>query len=508
MDDLLSSTKPPKSFHFSKAVFVIVPSITGSISFLSSLAVAFVILRSKSNGVYHRILLLMSLCDMMSSSAIALATLPMPSDVIYPFAFPSYGTKETCEVQGFMIQFGSGSVLMLGLVLNIYYLCKLRYNLEDAKFSHSLEPILYLVTFLSMLIPFIIIWKQGAFNPALSDPFCTIREYPDDCTEETDEVGCRGVPSIIKQYEFTVFAVLILAFGSLIVTMVLIIHSFRREEKRLKKHANRNPDVVGESIPIEEIRKARDSRRIVTKQATMYLAALTITWIFLFLEHGLSGVHNNNTRYPLISLMRMVFQPLQGFFNMVIFFYHKIRTMRKSDEDITVAAAFLRLISSPKDVPECVAIENIDLVRMIELYHQYEEPVSVLVPCEEPIQEGAIWSVDGNEPDVPYNISPGTLSNTSGGFYRRDHPKKVPELPSSGVSFASKSLGGFENVEDVSFAASSKCRSVLSSAAVPPSSKSLDVPFAAPPREEIDNTERNHQKGKDEGKEYNDDVEF
>ena len=42
----------------------------------------------------------------------------------------------------------------------------------------------------------------------------------------------------------------------------------------------------------------------------------------------------------------------------------------------------------------------------------------------------------------------------------------------------------------------------------PPSSKSLDVPFAALPREEIDNTERNHQKGKDEGKEYNDDVEF
>ena len=81
-------------------------------------------------------------------------------------------------------------------------------------------------------------------------------------------------------------------------------------------------------------------------------------------------------------------------------------------------------------------------------------------------------------------------------------------LSSAAASSSSKSLGGFENVEDVSFAASSKCRSVLSSAAAPPSSKSLDVPFAAPPREEIDNTERNHQKGKDEGKEYNDDVEF
>jgi hypothetical protein len=160
---------------------------------------------------------------------------------------------------------------------------------------------------------------------------------------------------------------------------------------------------------------------------------------------------------------------------------------------------------------------------MIELYHQYEEPVSVLVPCEEPIQEGAIWSVDGNEPDVPYNISPGTLNNTSGGFYRRDHPKKVPELPSSGVSFASKSLGGFENVEDVSFAASSKSLSgfdnvvgsVLSSAAASSSSKSLggfenveDVSFAAPPSEEIDNTERNYKIGKDEGKASIDDMEL
>ena len=469
--------EPPKSFHYSKAGFVIVPSITGSISFLSSLTVACVILRSKSNVVYHRILFLMSLFDMMSSGAIALVTLPMPSDVIYPFAFPSYGTKETCEVQGFMIFFGSGTVLMLGLVLNIYYLCKLRYNMEDAKFSHSFEPILYLGILLSMLIPNIIVWKQGSscFNPALSDPFCTIREYPNDCTEEND-VGCRGAPSTIKQYVFIVYAVLILSFVSLIVTMVLIIHSFGRDEKRIIQHANRNPGMDGESMLIEEIRQARDSRRIVTKQATMYLAALTITWIFLFLEIGLSGDN------AFIPFMRMVFQPLQGFFNMVIFFYHKIRTMRKSDEDITVAAAFLRLISSPKDVPECVAIENIDLVRMIELYHQYEEPVSVLVPCEEPIQEGAIWSVDGNEPDVPYNISPGTLSNTSGGFYRRDHPKKVPELPSSGVSFASKSLGGFENVEDVSFAASSKCRSVLSSAAVPPQQQIFGCSFRCSPQ--------------------------
>ena len=459
---------------------------------------------------------------MMSSGAIALVTLPMPSDVIYPFAFPSYGTTETCEVQGFMIFFGSGTVLMLGLVLNIYYLCKLRYNMEDAKFSHSFEPILYLGILLSMLIPNIIVWKQGSscFNPALSDPFCTIREYPNDCTEEND-VGCRGAPSTIKQYVFIVYAVLILSFVSLIVTMVLIIHSFGRDEKRIIQHANRNPGMDGESMLIEEIRQARDSRRIVTKQATMYLAALTITWIFLFLELGLSGDN------AFIPFMRMVFQPLQGFFNMVIFFYHKIRTIRKIDEDITVAAASLRLISSPKDVPECVAIENLDLVRMIELYpgemNQYEEPESVPVPCEESIQGGAEWSVGGNEPDVQYNTSAGSTLNNSDGFYRRDHPNNVPKLPSSGVSFASKSLGDFENVEDVSFAASSKSLSgfdnvvgsVLSSAAASSSSKSLggfenveDVSFAAPPSEDIDNTERNYKIGKDEGKASIDDMEL
>ena len=67
-----------KSFFFTKTAIVIpTVTITGSLSFLSSFAIVVFVIRSRSNTVYHRILFVMSLFDMMSSLAIALTTLPM-----------------------------------------------------------------------------------------------------------------------------------------------------------------------------------------------------------------------------------------------------------------------------------------------------------------------------------------------------------------------------------------------------------------------------------------------
>ena len=62
----------------------IVPRITGGTSVVSSILIIYVILKSqaKLSTIYHRILFGMSIAGILSSSAIALTTLPMPSELV------------------------------------------------------------------------------------------------------------------------------------------------------------------------------------------------------------------------------------------------------------------------------------------------------------------------------------------------------------------------------------------------------------------------------------------
>jgi len=55
----------------------------------------------------------------------------MPKDVIYPFALASYGNVLTCEAQGLIYIIGNGICFAMNGILNIYYLCSLRFNMKE-----------------------------------------------------------------------------------------------------------------------------------------------------------------------------------------------------------------------------------------------------------------------------------------------------------------------------------------------------------------------------------------
>ena len=343
--------------HFSTAGYII-PTVTGSISFLSSSTIVFFILRSRKNTVYHRILCLMSFFDMVASIAMAATTIPMPSDVSYPFDGPTFGTTTTCEIQGFMYFFGSGTVMMLGALLNIYYVSTLRYNMEDATFRRRIESFMYPIILASMLTIDGLLWKQDSYNPTPSDPFCAAREYPDECTLETN-TECRGSrENDIIDPHFFIRLVSVITILTILVSTALIIHSFARNVRRIKERLKDRENISEEEQ--EELQVAEDSRRTITKQVYLYLGAFFITWIFLYAQLLLQDNF-------WIVIMRLVFQPLQGFWNMLIFFYHKIHLIRKDDEDKTVLMALSFMFKSSHSVPcEQQMIGNIDFMIGIE----------------------------------------------------------------------------------------------------------------------------------------------
>ena len=296
---------------------------------------------------------------MLSSAAIALSTLPMPPEahLIYPFSGPSYGGILSCSIQGFVFSNGYSMVLMLGLVLNVYYVCKLRYNMDDAVFSKFIEPVMYAASFFSVIIPGIFIWKQDGYNPTPHDPYCAMREFPQGCTIESNP-QCRGDKDGGVNAKLMAFSVLFLGLASLFISTVLIATTYANEERHLRQHLKNlespaNPTKVREETL--ELQHLRSWRKIVTKQSFLYLGAFVSTWSWVPIEI-FSGNHKA------VGAVRLILFPSQGIFNLLIFLYHKIHVVRKGDEDLTFWEAFQKSLGFSRESTDIFLIHNLDFI--------------------------------------------------------------------------------------------------------------------------------------------------
>ena len=342
------------SIYFTKAG-IIIPMVTGSISFLSSMIIISIVMRSMSGikTTYHRIILFMSSADCLTSLMIALTTMPMPKDVIYPFQMPSYGNIATCEAQGFIFMMGNGLAFCMNGILNIYYLCTLRYNMTEKTFRCYLEIPLFIVSLaIFITLPSIALINQE-LNPDPTDPYCVPITYPVDCTK-ADNPECRGEGGRDTWYPATI-AVGSLSFFTLMITMALVVHSFYRNERKLRKAVRDNHIKEGDEA-YADLQYAQWSSGIITRQALMYIAAFFITWIFGLVQISFFTEPNDT-----LFVLRMIFQPLQGFFNLIIFAYHKIYIVLISDEDVSFAEAVGIVFLHPDKMKELVFTLDLDL---------------------------------------------------------------------------------------------------------------------------------------------------
>jgi hypothetical protein len=282
----------------------------------------------------------------------------MPKDVIYPFAMPSYGNIATCEAQGLVYMMGNAFVFYMNGILNIYYLCTLRYNMTEKTFRRYLEIPLFIVSLvISITLPSTALLNQELLNPSPSYPFCVANTYPLDCTK-ADNPECRGGGgrgALAPLFYCTI----ILFFFTLMITMALIVHSFYRNARSLRKALKGNPSQEVDA-EYEALKRAQETSSIIGRQALMYIAAFLITWIFGFANFMWEETGNDNTE--LLSVLMIIFQPLQGLFNLIIFVYHKVQTLRHADYDLTVAEALEKLILFPSRMEDRATVSNLNMV--------------------------------------------------------------------------------------------------------------------------------------------------
>ena len=322
----------------------IIPTVTGSISFLSSALIISIIARSVKNrctSTYHRTMVWMSLSDMLSSAAIALTTIPMPADVseVYDFAGESFGTTRTCELQGLCYSLGTRLSFCANCFLGVFYLLTIRYQISDRVLTKIVEPIFFCVSIAVSVCPTILMFMNGMFNPVPFVNWCSSGDYPYGCNQDESADCIRGDDNSRSTLYFSLQVIIGIILFQVIPLLMVVASVYNRE------HENGPSNSTGESEQDSQAGNVRYAEtKTIAKQAVMYTVAFAITYIC-------APNITAKTDSKLLQILTIVLKPLQGLFNAMIFIYLKIYALREADNSLYFSEAVYLVIVSPKDVP-------------------------------------------------------------------------------------------------------------------------------------------------------------
>jgi len=269
----------------------------------------------------------MSFADIMASTAMSLTTLPMPRNddpVWNRKGYGSYngetfwsdqtkiGNEQTCAVQGFFFSTGISIMFAYNGMLCFYYACAIAFRMHEKDIRKKVEPFLHGVPLVLGLCPAIPAFMYHFYTPITNDAWCTMR---------VKHVDTAPVSMFIFRY-------LPASIGGLVVLIVislcLVIWRVRKNGKLLKEMVDHN------DIQVEErVTAAHQNTKLIIFQSLAYIGALLVTLAFPLVRimMGVDGYWNFTDKeaavYVLMGKFMVVLVPLQGFFNLIIFLWHK-----------------------------------------------------------------------------------------------------------------------------------------------------------------------------------------
>jgi len=153
-----------------------IPHFTGTLSFIGSSSIIYMILSDRENKLAkskHRLMLSMCIFDVLSSSALATSTWAFPRESLF---YGSIGNMTTCKIQYFFATLGL-AVPMYNASLCLLYLFTIRYRLHQRHFATKFEPYLQAA---SILLPLTI-----AIVPVATDDISPDFVFVCGITQET-----------------------------------------------------------------------------------------------------------------------------------------------------------------------------------------------------------------------------------------------------------------------------------------------------------------------------------
>ena len=321
---------------------------------------------SKLSSTYHRIIFAVSLSDIITSFAVAVSTMPMPSNTreVYPFfKGKMIGNTQTCAVQAFAYIFGFNLTFNASLALSLFYLCKIRYNMRDEILRRYVEPF-FLVSGLTFSFAGpIMLYQKQLYNPVPFVSWCNFGDYPYGCFLDDDIECIRGGDSSGFYQARGVFIGSIIGVSIHVVSMFLIVLSvyqadrewqIKTKDNSVSRDASTAPNQTEEEDSNSTAtRESADQNvqfsntKIIAKQALMYVAAFCATNVFI-------PNITSNTGSTTLQIMTLILKPSQGFFNAIIFVNHKVYTLQQCHSDLSFSEALRIVITSTSSVPEMI----------------------------------------------------------------------------------------------------------------------------------------------------------
>jgi hypothetical protein len=335
------------------------PRISGGLSATASLLIIFLIFRTrrKLSSIYHRIMFGMSVYDVLCSLAISLTTLPMPKDLPsgmthgFEFAGRRFGTVQTCEAQGFFFVFGFVGMFSYNGMLCVYNTCSITLGMKELKIKRCVEPILHIIPFsigLTIAVPPL---QHGLYNPTNWDAWCTIA-LPE---KNEDYNSPSGYDDLIRNYTnydsliailiSILFVVIFLCLGSIVYKIALVQRQLYKQNLRIRRR----------SQALEQVALSHKNTKVIAIQALAYIVAFLLSLSFLFVRAV--------TKETVLTIrLSWIFMSLQGVYNFLIFFSHKVYIYRRVHKDESIWSVTKNLFGA--DVEDPILFTRISLLRI------------------------------------------------------------------------------------------------------------------------------------------------
>lgn len=298
----------------------ICPKISSSISIPCSFAIIYEVLYIKrTKGTMtpiHRVLLAMSVVEILASFAWFLSTWAVPRG---SFAFAT-GNIATCNFQGFLLQLAIGAPLY-NSSLAIFYLLIIKKRWTDDQLR-KIETTIHAAILSFAVGTSILLLRLGLYNHV--GAVCWVIGDPAECgnsSYQPSDVPClRGdnawLWGLALFYGPLWFCVIACCIAMII--LWLEVHKTHNNSRRYSRAIEGMENVVN--------RSSRCDEKQVAIQAILFCLTFVITWMPSTLW---SIAHWFNWTHFALDIASAIAEPLQGFWNFLIFLKSRPETVKR-----------------------------------------------------------------------------------------------------------------------------------------------------------------------------------
>jgi len=232
-----------------------IPRLTATLSFLGSLAIICMILsdrKEKLTKTNHRLMLGLSVIDVLHSAAYATTTLASPRESEF---YGALGNAFTCNAQGF---FGvlAIAIPMYNTCLSLFFVSTIRFRVPQSTFETKVEPIMHIA---SIMVPLTLAIASVSTS--------SIKPQMNVCFDNFEPQTITVASSIIL---LVIIGIVVLCFFINLSCMIIISrHVINRSNNRRRY-----------SYTMNQMERRASEKRAIVRQSLLYTGAFFITFFF------------------------------------------------------------------------------------------------------------------------------------------------------------------------------------------------------------------------------------